>query len=378
MIEERVEVLRKGDELGNHMIIRLRLPSGREILGFGTETVVTGDWALGPTWCYYVSSEPSFLLDCGWQKWGGRNLLRMMEETGVSRKDIGAVMISHSHEDHDGGLTEFVEATGLKVMAHPVYERLIRRYPENVPAGARADFPASCWNCPMPPSFSEKYCLAYQKERSRLHIEGIGAFGKPLFDNITIHHVPGHCPDAIAVMVGKEAILVGDTILPEITPHPTREDYYRMTGNVLQSMYLRADQLYGLRIYLRSLKKLLKIAKRYPEIVVLPAHRLFYMNRWNGLSLGKRVEELLEHHLQRCADFLIILKERPKTAQEIAVEYFEPRLLKGFGINMAISEVLSHCELLSVSGDVIMEGDKIAGTGTMEFASLMDNLEPLP
>ncbi len=370
--------MKKGDELGNHMIVRLKLPSGREIFAFGTETVVTGDWALGPTWCYYVPSEPSFLLDCGWQKWGGLNLLRMMDETGISSKDIGAVMISHCHEDHDGGLAEIVETTGLKVMAHPVYELLIRRYPENVPSGARADFPASCWNCPMPSSFSEKYCLAYQKERSSIRIEGIGAFGEHVIDDIAFHHLPGHSPDAIAVMMGEEAVLVGDTVLPEITPHPTREIYYSRTGSILKPKYTSAEQIYGLRIYIRSLKKLLDIAKRHPDIMVLPSHRLYYLNRWNWLSLRERTEELIEHHIQRCADFLAILKQGPKTASEISIEYFEPRLLKGFGINTAINEVLSHCELLMVSGDVIMDGDRIERTGTAGFAPLIDNLLPLP
>jgi glyoxylase-like metal-dependent hydrolase (beta-lactamase superfamily II) len=372
------DVLRSGDELGNHMILKLRLPSGREIFGFGTETVVTGDWALGPTWCYYVPSEPSFLLDCGWQKWGGLNLLKMMEETGIRSKDIGTVMISHGHEDHDGGLSELVDATGLRVMAHPIYERLIRRYLENTPSGARAGFSASCWNCSMPSSFSEKYCLAYHRERDRLQIEEIPRFGNPLFDGITVHHLPGHCPDAIAVMVGEEAILVGDIILPEITPHPTLESHYRMTGGILKPVYERGDQIYGLRIYIRTLKKLLEIAKQYPDILVLPAHRLFCMRRWNGLSLRDRTAELIEHHIQRCADILALLKGGPKTAKEIALEYFEPRLLRGFGILMAINEILSHSELLSISGDVTLEGDKITGTGSAKFERLIDALEPLP
>jgi glyoxylase-like metal-dependent hydrolase (beta-lactamase superfamily II) len=376
MLPDYIKVLKMGDELGNHMIVSFRLPSGREILGFGTETVVTGDWALGPTWCYFIRSEPSLILDCGWQKWGGRNLLKMMKAVGVSARDLGTVMISHGHEDHDGGLVEFVEATGLMVMVHPVYELLIRHYPEAAPPGARADFPASCWNCPMPNSFSEKYCLAYHKERDRLHVESINRFGVPLYDDVTIHHLPGHCPDAIAIQIGEEAMLVGDVVLPEITPHPTRESDYRMTCGVLKPLYEKAEQIYGLRAYIRSLKKLLEMAEQYPDMLVLPAHRLYYMNRWNSLSLRGRVEELIEHHVQRCADLLLILKNGPKTAKEIALDHFEPRLLRGFGIYMAINEVLSHCELLSVSGDIVMEGEKIAGTGSNNFEALIGGLEP--
>ena len=40
------------------------------------------------------------------------------------------------------------------------------------------------------------------------------------------------------------------------------------------------------------------------------------------------------------------------TAEEIAQEHFDPKLLEGFGSLMAANEVISHCELLIASGDV--------------------------
>ena len=367
-------VIRKGDRLGNHMIVRLRLPSGRDIFGFGTECVVSGDWSLGPTWCYFVPSEPSFLFDCGWRKWGGRNLLKMMEVAGLNVADIGCVVISHGHEDHDGGLAEIVEATGLPVRSHPAHALLSRFYPHEAPPGARGGFPASCWNCRMPTSFSEIYCVDYHRERAEVPMETIAGFG-PLSDGISGYHIPGHSPDAIAVMVGEEAILVGDTILPDITPHPTCEANFIKTGSVLKPLGMRADELYGIKAYIRSLKKLHEIGERFPDILVLPAHRLHYLDRWNGISLKGRVEELLEHHVQRCSDFLAILGDGPKTAKEIALAHFEPRLLKGPGTAMAINEVLSHCELMAASGDVVPEdGKKIAATGTARFESFIDAL----
>ncbi|MGV8056504.1 MAG: MBL fold metallo-hydrolase [Smithellaceae bacterium] len=379
MFEGCMDVIKTGDELGNGMIARFLLPSGREIFGFGTKTIVTGGWALGPTWCYFVRSTPSFLLDCGWQEWGGRNLLKMMAGIDIGVKEIDTILISHGHEDHDGGLSEIIEDTGLKALAHPSYKPLIRCYPDIAPPEARADFPAGCWDCPMPPDHAEQYCLAYHNERARLHahIGEINRFGEPLFDDIIIHHLPGHSPDSIAVQIGEEAILVGDTILPGITPYPSLESFYTKTQGIIGHLYQRADRIYGLRVYIRSLKKLLEIERKYPKMIVLPSHRLFYMNSWNELSLRGRAEELIEHHVQRCANLLSLLQKKPKTAKEMALEYFEPRLLKGHGIYMAIREVISHCELLSVSGDVILENDKFVRTGTTGFASLINDLQPL-
>jgi glyoxylase-like metal-dependent hydrolase (beta-lactamase superfamily II) len=100
-------------------------------------------------------ADKPFLVDSGC--FGqGRNLVGMMESAGISAEDLGFVLISHSHEDHDGGLAELVESTRLKVKAHAIYDLLIRQYPEDAPTGFREKFPAKCWHCPMPESFWSK------------------------------------------------------------------------------------------------------------------------------------------------------------------------------------------------------------------------------
>ena len=57
----------------------------------------------------------------------------MMASAGVSAKDLEYVLISHSHEDHDGSLAELVESTRIRVKAHAIYDLLIRQYPEDAP-----------------------------------------------------------------------------------------------------------------------------------------------------------------------------------------------------------------------------------------------------
>ena len=378
MLQEMVEVMHEGEENGNNMAIRLTLPSGLEIIGLPTENFYGGEWDLGPTWNYLVLADQPFLVDTG--KFGmGRKLLKMLESAGVSGDTVEFIVLSHGHEDHDGGLFEMVESTGAKVKAHRIYDRLIRFYPTAAPAGVNKDFPASCWHCFMPESFSNQHCVDYHQERSRLKIERIGDGCCTIGKAIHTYHVPGHSPDALAILVGGEAIIVGDTVLPQITPFPSREAFFDQVREILTSQYTNAQSIYGLRAYIRSLRKLEQIARKFPDLLVLPGHRLFHYNRWNEINLQLRIKELIEHHIDRCADIFRILKQGPKTAREIAKAHFEEALLKGVGIMMAEDEVLSHCELLCASKDVVLgEGTGFAATGNSNFESLIQSLKEKP
>jgi len=376
MLQDMIEVIRQGDSHGNGMLIRIKLPSGREILGCPTENSYGGEWDLGPTWNYVVMNDKPFLLDTGKFGMGGK-LLEMMRYGGISGTDLDFVMVSHGHEDHDGSLAEIVSHTKARVKAHDIYDRLIRYYPESAPADVRKDFPASCWRCFMPESFSAKHCMDYQRSRSGLSIEAIRDKCCNLDGNTLAYHVPGHSPDSLAIVVGGEALLVGDTVLPDITPWPSQERIFDRVRNILQPGYPYAHSVYGLKAYIRSLKKLRLLGKDLLEPVVLPAHRLFYNKKWHNINLIKRVDELIAHHTQRCGDILKILKQGPKTAREIALVHFDENLLKGFGILMAENEVISHCELLCACDDTVLGQDKkFVTTGSTNFESAVGSLAP--
>jgi glyoxylase-like metal-dependent hydrolase (beta-lactamase superfamily II) len=373
MLKEIVEVVQKGDANGNGMLLRMKLPSGIEIFGLPTENGYGGDWDLGPTWNYLVMLDKPFLLDTGRLGMGG-TLLEMMHAAGVDGKDLDSILISHGHEDHDGGLAEMVGRTRAEVKAHSVYDRLIRYYPDDAPSDFRKKFPALCWRCFMPESFISENCLEYHRTRSRLKIRAIREGNGELGDAVDIHHVPGHSPDALALILGGEAILIGDTVLPGITPWPTQEAFFYPVKEILSPDYTHAQEIFGLRAYIRSLKRLKEIGADFGELLVLPAHRLFYANHWNEVDLGERVDELLEHHIQRCSAVLDIVRQEQKTATEIAREHFEERQLKGYGILMAENEIVSHCELLEACGDVRRAGDHYLATGTMHFESFIRSL----
>ena len=265
------EIINKGDENGNEMVVKFQLPSGLEIYGLPTKNFYGGHWDLGPTWNYAVMADKPFLVDSG--RFGqGRNLAGMMESAGISVKDLESVIISHSHEDHDGGLAELVESTHLKVKAHAIYDLLIRQYPENAPAGYRENFPAKCWHCPMPKSFYAQHCLGYHQALQELEVDRIGDGINELGQDIQTYHLPGHSPDSLAILLGSEAIIVGDIVLPDISPWPTQEALFDEVAGVIGPYYGEPKAIFGLERYIKSLKKLGEIARRY-----------FAMNAFDGV-----------------------------------------------------------------------------------------------
>ena len=364
-------IVQTGDASGNGLIVKFKLPSGLEIFGLPTKNFYGGHWDLGPTWNYVVMADQPFLIDSG--KYGqGRHLVAMMKQAGIDPKELDYVLISHGHEDHDGGLAELVKITDLRVKAHSVYDLLIRKYPHKSPKGYKEHFPAKCWHCFMPESFYKENCLDYHAVLQSLAVEPVGNGSTDLGNAIKTLHLPGHSPDCLAVALGNEALVVGDVVLPDITPWPTRIELYDEVAEILRPFFPDPEKIFGLGCYLRSLQRLLGIAADSPDILVLPAHRLFFHGRWQSLRLKKRLEELFEHHLDRSAAILSIVASEEMHADDIAKIHFKAALLKGPGKLMAANEIISHAELL-VGCDDLVETAKntYIATGSQNFEDVI-------
>ena len=228
----------------------------------------------------------------------------------------------------------------------------------------------------MPESFYTQNCLGYHKVLQSLKVDPLDDGETMIGPDIRTYHLPGHSPDCLAVRLGEEAIIVGDIILPDISPWPTRKSLFDEVAEVIKPAYTDAAAIFGLSRYIKSLKKLLEIDRCHPGLIVLPAHRPYYNGRWNGIRLESRSKELLAHHIQRCGAIIEILNNRPKTAEEIAAEYFEERLLADFGTIMAANEIVSHCELLIESGDVsTVNANAYVATGSMQFETYIQDLK---
>jgi glyoxylase-like metal-dependent hydrolase (beta-lactamase superfamily II) len=362
-----VSIIQHGDASGNGMVAKIRLRSGLDIFTLPTKNFYGGHWDLGPTWNYAVMADRPFLVDAG--RFGqGRHLVDMMDTAGIKPGGLEFVLISHSHEDHDGGLAELVALAECRVKAHTVYDLLIRQYPALAPKGYKQAFPAKCWHCIMPASFFEKNCLGYHRVLQNLEVDCIGDAPEKIDEEISTIHLPGHSPDSLAVVLGSEAMIVGDVVLPDITPWPTRLAQYDEIADVLTPMYPQAGALFGLDCYLDSLAKLKRIVDRTPDILVLPAHRLYYNDQWNGIQLSERLDQLVAHHIQRCGAILDILATGTKAVDEVVQRHFKASLLEGPGQQMAANEIVSHAELLQACGDLeVVDTHRYAATGSRHF-----------
>jgi glyoxylase-like metal-dependent hydrolase (beta-lactamase superfamily II) len=375
MFKEYVKILREGDQNGNGLIFKVTPPTGPEIFGLGTKNYYGGNWDLGPTWNYLVLADKPFLLDTG-RTGLARKLLEMIEYTGFPVRSLQTVALSHGHEDHDGALADIVKLTGATVKAHPIYEKLVKQAPDKVPEGIRNDFPPSCWQCPMPLSFVDQNCIDYHQSRNNLIVEDICDQEKTLGQGIEVIYLPGHSPDAVAISIGSEIVFVGDNVMPQISPAPSKKESFHQLSAIFPENQSEIQSAFGLEAYLKSLKKLIALGESRPNVLAFPAHRIFYDNRWNDFSLEKRAKEIVEHHVQRCGDILEILKTAPKTVEEIAVDYFEPSLLEGVGSRMAKREIKSHLEFLADCSDIEQtDANHYYRSGTEGFESHIRALE---
>jgi glyoxylase-like metal-dependent hydrolase (beta-lactamase superfamily II) len=106
---------------------------------------------------------------------------------------------------------------------------------------------------------------------------------------------PGHTWGHTCLYEPRKKILVsGDHILIDITPNI---QCWSSQGNPLENYLASLDKVYELEVDL-----------------VLPGHRRLFTNH------RERIEELKRHHRNRADEILVILKQSPKNAFQVAAE----------------------------------------------------------
>ena len=112
-------------------------------------------------------------VDPGWPGEGVERLLRQAEEDGIVIKYI---VLTHSHNDHVGGVTELVAETGAEIVIHE----------EELPPSSKKGF---------------DYDIAV-RDNDLLSLGGL---------EVRIIHTPGHSPGSICLYSGGR-LFTGDTL----------------------------------------------------------------------------------------------------------------------------------------------------------------------
>src|SRR4030042_3714319 len=113
-------VIARGKDNGEGMVIHYKTSKGTNIFGLGMPNMyATADWDLGPTWCYLILGQKTTLIDTG--RFGNFEFLKtLLNSIGKKLSDIDRIIITHSHEDHDGNLAEVLSSTRAELWAHPI------------------------------------------------------------------------------------------------------------------------------------------------------------------------------------------------------------------------------------------------------------------
>jgi glyoxylase-like metal-dependent hydrolase (beta-lactamase superfamily II) len=349
------DIIVKGKDNGEGMVVHYKTAKGTGVFGLGMPNIYAdADWDLGPTWCYLIVGQKTTLVDTG--RPGNFDVFgALLKSTGKEFSDIHRIVVTHSHEDHDGNVAEITSAAQAKLWAHTIYRQMISYHPHITDGAPHPELPGSCRICRMPKEFYQKNCLTYHKARSTLNIDFAVTDGQELPDeNLGFIFTPGHSPDSLCIVLEDEVIFTGDTLLPDITSQPSLAYAFKVNHRILPEEYRRTNDIYGLMNYIKSLSKIVNLRSQ-PLEATFPAHRFFYNGRFNLLDSRQRAKEIIQFHIDRCRDILKIIDGKPTEIKNIVVQHFPPSRLAGMGESMAENEVRAHLEIMEDCGDIHWE-----------------------
>ena len=351
------DVIVRGKDNGEGMIIHYETARGTDIFGLAMPNIyANADWDLGPTWCYLILGQRITLIDTG--RFGNFEVFgTLLKLVGKEFSDIDRIIITHSHEDHDGNLAEILSVAQAELWAHAIYRQMISYHPHIKDGAKHPELPGSCRLCNMSEKFYRN-CLPYHKKRSLLSIDFVIKDDQTTPDNdLSFVFTPGHTPDSICIILEDEVIFTGDTVLPDITPHPSLAHAFEVNRRILPEGYRQKNMVYGLMNYIKSLNRITYLISQ-PLQATFPAHRLFYNGQFNMIhSSSDRAKEIIRFHIDRCRDILNIIDNNPAGIAEIATQHFAPSLLTGTGKLLAQNEVMAHIEIMEECGDICWVGE---------------------
>jgi glyoxylase-like metal-dependent hydrolase (beta-lactamase superfamily II) len=251
-------------------------------------------------------------------------------QIGCPPQSIRKIIGTHHHPDHFGTSRPYRELCHAEVFLHPLETeraaafapqsrnpqtaRFFRRNGIPLDRFASIPSPGDFWKGMYEPAAPDHALSDHLRiPIGERHLEVVWTPG----------HSPGHC---VMYFDRERVLIVGDHLLPKITPH---------VGIVSE------DAGDPLGDFLASLRKVGELDVE----TVLPAHGAVYHDH------RKRVSQLIEFHHYRMQVMLDIVRGRPRTAYETALEAFDLTPQSPFQQQFpATFETLAHLEHMRLQG----------------------------
>jgi glyoxylase-like metal-dependent hydrolase (beta-lactamase superfamily II) len=264
-------------------------------------------------------------------------LLDELEACDMGPTDVERVVVTHPHPDHFGLASRLREA-GAQVVASPTTAEIIADF------GARLDYEQSFFV-----DFFERHGMARETAETVTDLPEVFLNVAPGVETdvtvtdgdtvevegaaLTAEAVQGHAPGETVFTYetdGSRRALVGDHVLPDITPNPLLQPPVEEGG----------ERPRVLPAFNRSLANLRE--RHFDRL--LPGHREAITKP------NERIDEILDAHDDRTADVREIVENGPTTAVEVMEELFDD--LPATEYFSGMSEAVGHLDVLDERGEV--------------------------
>jgi glyoxylase-like metal-dependent hydrolase (beta-lactamase superfamily II) len=288
-----------------------------------------------------LGDDGAVVVDPGWEHeptWDA--LTAGLREAGVEPEAVSGIVVTHLHPDHHGLSRRLAEVSGAWIAMHPAESAMLEA--RNAELGQHAD---QAWLVRQGTPAADIAAMTPTAEQ----LASFASMARPTVDladealiplpgrRIRAVATPGHTPGHLCLYDEDENLLLtGDHVLPRISPNVGLQPF-------------ASDPPLG--PYLRSLDRV----RRYADSEVLPAHE------WRFRGLDARLDQLVEHHAERCEEILsVVAREGSMTMWALTERLTWSRgwdSIRGFQRRAALAETRAHAAYLAEDGRLALHDD---------------------